>query len=163
MIVNYPVGWDWSVTPRGFRFYYGSSNTSLNFNSVGNLVTHSSSGSGEWVGSAPTPGEWTVLEVYQKMDTVSKANGGQGEIKLWRDGVFMGSQDSHALYSDPTATLTKFLYHTYADSAPQDQTCYFGQVTWAFRGTSADQGYIDQTDSMSLDENGFPFIGTEVG
>lgn len=181
--IRYDDDWEWgtngganpSPNVKGFRLYRGSDGNdkgSIEFapflaqsGQLSSLVTSGTPDAwNTWgPGTQVQNGRWYMQEVYCKYDTQGVDSGGSGELKVWQDGVYIGSQKFwNGLLTASNHYGGRFMYHTYWNAdAPKTQSCQYAHVAWAYRGNTT-SGYVDMTGSMDRDSNNFPFLGLAV-
>jgi hypothetical protein len=105
----------------------------------------------EFFGPFPTREQWETYEMYIKFDTASIQDSGQARVRVWKDGhLLVDIQDRYTL-KNPTDVADQSLVFTYWNGgAPRGQYAYIDDL------------YITNETPTTLDDTGFPFIGTAV-
>jgi len=121
LYINPPTGTVWddatktSVTDP-FTFYY-----------EGKPIPHALGTRGL---NSIVPGEWETYEVYYKFDTVSKANGGTGEVRIWKNNQLLADLPDQVTLKDPATYADAFYLFTYWNGmAPATQSLYVDGIT----------------------------------
>lgn len=138
LLFNPPTGtvWDYatkmSVTDP-FTFYY-----------EGKPIPHALGVRGQ---NGVVPGKWETYEIYYKFDTVSKMNGGTGEVRIWQNNELLADLTDQVTLKDSTTYADSFFLFTYWNGmAPATQSVYVDDIT-----------ITDDTPS-NRDANGNPCI-----
>lgn len=138
LYINPPTGTVWDFATKAsvtdpFTFYY-----------EGKPISHA-------IGSRPqnsiAPGKWETYEVYYRLDTVSKDNGGTGEVRIWKNNQLLADLTDQVTLVDSTTYAESFFLFTYWNGlAPATQHLYVDDIT-----------ITDQTPA-NRDTNGNPCI-----
>ena len=101
--------------------------------------------------SPVTLGAWETYEVYVKVDTVSKAKGGGGQFRAWKNNILIADVPTQVSAADSTGVIDSLYVFTYWNgTSPQTQSLYMDDLKMT-------------TDIPSnRDANGYPFIGGTV-
>ncbi len=107
------------------------------------------------VGSQPANNiatdEWETYEIYYHLDTVSKDDGGAGEVRIWKDNNLLADLTDQAVLADSATYAEAFYLFTYWNgNAPATQSLYVDDVE------------ITNQTPANTDANGYPFIGAPV-
>lgn len=107
------------------------------------------------VGTRPTNdvgyGKWESYEIYVKVDSVSKANGGMGEVRAWKNNQLMADVTTQTSAGDKTGVIDSLYLFTYWNgTSPSNQYLYMDDL-------------IITTDTpANRDAKGNAFIGGNV-
>jgi len=96
-------------------------------------------------------GQWETYEIYYKLDTVSKAAGGTGEIRIWKNNQLLADlTDQTTLVDAQTFAESLFLFTYWNANAPATQSLYVDDVI------------VTSDTPSNRDAAGNPFIGAPV-
>jgi hypothetical protein len=96
-------------------------------------------------------GKWETYEIHYTLDTKSKAQGGMGEVKIWKNNTLMADLTDQIQLGDASTYAEAFFLFTYWNgNAPATQHLYVDGVT------------ITTDTPANKDAAGNPFIGGPV-
>ena len=96
-------------------------------------------------------GKWETYELHYTIDTKTKAAGGVGEVKIWKNNTLIADLTDQYQLKDATTYVESFYLFTYWNgNAPATQQLYVDDVT------------ITTDTPSNKDAAGNPFIGAPV-
>lgn len=96
-------------------------------------------------------GKWETYEIYVKLDSVSKAAGGSGEVRIWKNNVLLLDRtDAATLVSSSSVADYFYLFTYWNGNAPATQSLYVDDLV------------ITSDTPANRDSSGNPFIGGTV-
>jgi hypothetical protein len=96
-------------------------------------------------------GQWETYEIHYTLDTKPKNQGGQGEVKIWKNNVLIADLTDQLQLKDSSTYAESFFLFTYWNgNAPATQHLYVDSVT------------VTSDTPANRDAAGNPFIGGPV-
>lgn len=75
-------------------------------------------------------GKWETYEIYYKLDTISKMNGGIGEVRIWKNNQLLADLKDQVTLKDASTYADAFYLFTYWNGgAPATQSLYVDDIT----------------------------------
>lgn len=105
----------------------------------------------EFAGPAHRPvlGQWETYEMYLKLDNVPVSAGGQGRVRLWKNGVLLKDITNRKTLAAATSVSDRTHLFTYWNGgAPQTQKMYVDDVV------------VTSQTPAGRDAQGNPYVGT---
>ncbi|MDB4312053.1 hypothetical protein N9937_01355 [bacterium] len=114
-------------------------------------------------------GVWECYEMYTKLGSVSKDDGGDGYMIMWKNGIRMMETGHSTTLREAGGYSGRVLWHTWhqhnngeGGGATRRRHSYLDQWTIGYRGDTKDHGTLDTTSAMARDHLDFPMIGTHI-
>lgn len=77
----------------------------------------------------PIRGVWETYEIYVKFDNVQVDSGGQGRVRVWKNGKLIGNQTKRRTMNNPDDYVESALIFSYWNGgSPQTQHLYFDDL-----------------------------------
>lgn len=120
-VINPPSGTVWDYATKS------ASTAPFSYMYEGKLIPHTVGSRSQ---NAIVPGKWETFEIYYMMDTVSKADGGTGEVRIWQNNQLLADLTDQVTLANANTYANAFFLFTYWNGgSPATQSLYVNNIT----------------------------------